>query len=204
MDIDFKLIQNLFFERSGYGSSRKNYYSSIAFHELTSSVISVYNKTHCLHCGNEATPVQKSINNGISSFDRDFVSVGHRCNCEDALKEMARLAAYEITGFKHQKESTSFSDRDDLIKRIIQNRKRITLHELSSSRNGEITDGSCLPSFFSRDNLSIIHDNYYSYTPLHQFGILVKSFAQEIIDFKRDEFQRQIADSEAFINKKTR
>lgn len=77
-------------------------YSSELYPMLFSSVVQLHDTILCLHCGEEAKPVEESFRTSESTR---LIEKGHRCVCDAALKEMVRRVAfgiYGLQGFGHK------------------------------------------------------------------------------------------------------
>lgn len=187
-------IKNLFHDRV-YTGKHEDMYQSTKYHQLTSSTFMFGSVNYCVHCGKKALPVQEAIRE--AGFSTDYIDAGHRCTCDDAMKEMAENLAFVSGNFDEYLNPNKgrMEPSEKVISFVLSNRKRIDNYALSHSCNGKVFKGKSSESFLSvnKDKIeTYVEDDYWKNQPLALFLVLVDDAfdslkKQQIEMFKKQE-----------------
>ncbi|MGD1527170.1 hypothetical protein [Vibrio harveyi] len=178
-------------------------YSSSRLTTLVSTTFKLCGSWHCIHCGQKALPVQAGLVE-LHPSDKHYETTDYRCNCENALDEIANLIAMDMTDTSPAKPNIKAVPRDLYLK-ILGSASESYLPLTGGSRAHSVNattpvivqasniDSESFLKFIERYEKNIYFSvQSFKETPVGQFLQLIETKAEQYRVEQLENLQREI------------
>lgn len=161
-EVEINLVESnephLMMDYTGTRNSKFRYrYSTTENTGLISTTVRIFGDRYCAHCGAKAFSVQAAIEK-FNNYD----VTDYRCTCKSAVEEIYQRLAISLFGDSFVDKigeklfdlyTNKHTIKDDLLAKILANRKPLTMHDLQhySKDNGQLFIGSVSYNVKARD-----------------------------------------------------